>query len=956
MNLSCYTKKCVEYLVASQIRLESIAKKRSMQKGCFFILKFFTSDELLAGTDADVKINIIGTRRESGFKKITDYGNLFERGFIDVFSISLMPSIGNEITELQVKLSKEGTTNLDDWSLDKIVVIDVLTEKKWYFVANQKVAPNDNDFLTLRPQVKYSCFIVDVYTSDLITSGTNADVEIKIYGENGSIDYKKLDDSHDNFEQGCVDSFVIRNVSSIGCVTGIQLRHNGSDSEWSLDKIVITDVVTEKKWFFVVRDWVKRDSEEPLKPQTRYSCFLVDVYTSDLPDAGTNSNVKIRINGELDFIDFVKLDDSNDNFERGSKDSFALKANSSIGDIINIQLQHDGTDREWHLHKVVITDALTNERWFFVVDDWVSSKGCVPLTPQGEYSCFVLDFYTSDQSGAGTDAQVSVNIVGENGKNVFKTLDDSLSFERGDKDTCVIKAGDNIGNISEIIITQDGKGIKPDWRLDRIVITDMVTEKKWFFIVRENIKANKDYSFKPQDKYTCFMLDIYTSDVTNAGTDARIEVNLIGTENESGFLMLDDALSLEKGDHDACVIKTGKSIGHFKKLIIKNCGGGAGPDWHLDRIVVTDLVTENKWELVYKRWIKEDETDEQSSPVQIEFNKYKLDLYSKDKIYVDMGTDILVSIVGEKDDILFKKLVNPRNGFGADENDSFESYIISADSDIGNISKIKIKQYGPKWRLDKIVVTDCSSENKWIFDSMCWIRDDDEIIFSREKGCCFKVDVKANKLLDSNVNACVAVSLVGKENKKIGFKSLTGPKNDFEREQVNSFTFSTESSIGDLANIIVVSRSVPAESNWRVDEISVKDLFSEKEWMFYYNNLIKENGHCFDVELHTSESSNENLDVDVSISLVGEKETLFFEKKGNIEKNETDFLTIFSNLYIGDILKIIVTVNDGCVESDWFFDRIVVNDIVSKRKWLFENDVGIKEKETRELIPIEKNV
>ena len=98
------------------------------------------------------------------------------------------------------------------------------------------------------------------------------------------------------------------------------------------------------------------------------------------------------------------------------------------------------------------------------------------------------------------------------------------------------------------------------------------------------------------------------------------------------------------------------------------------------------------------------------------------------------------------------------------------------------------------------------------------------------------------------------------------------------------------------------------------------------------------------------------MDVDVSISLVGEKETLFFEKKGNIEKNETDFLTIFSNLYIGDILKIIVTVNDGCVESDWFFDRIVVNDIVSKRKWLFENDVGIKEKETRELIPIEKNV
>ncbi len=47
-----------------------------------------------------------------------------------------------------------------------------------------------------------------IWTSDLPSAGTDADVSFQVYGEKGKSDEMRLDNKTDNFEQGQVDRFM----------------------------------------------------------------------------------------------------------------------------------------------------------------------------------------------------------------------------------------------------------------------------------------------------------------------------------------------------------------------------------------------------------------------------------------------------------------------------------------------------------------------------------------------------------------------------------------------------------------------------------------------------------------------------------------------------------------------------------------------------------------------------
>lgn len=47
-----------------------------------------------------------------------------------------------------------------------------------------------------------------IWTSDLASAGTDADVYVQVYGEKGKSDELMLDNKTDNFEQGQVDRFM----------------------------------------------------------------------------------------------------------------------------------------------------------------------------------------------------------------------------------------------------------------------------------------------------------------------------------------------------------------------------------------------------------------------------------------------------------------------------------------------------------------------------------------------------------------------------------------------------------------------------------------------------------------------------------------------------------------------------------------------------------------------------
>ena len=82
---------------------------------------------------------------------------------------------------------------------------------------------------------------------------------------------------------------------------------------------------------------------------------------------------------------------------------------------------------------------------------------------------FRLDVITGDRRGAGTDANVFVELVGERASSGTKTLDAQRSdFERGNTDTFRLEVSTAIGALKKLRIGHDNKGWNPGWYLEQV--------------------------------------------------------------------------------------------------------------------------------------------------------------------------------------------------------------------------------------------------------------------------------------------------------------------------------------------------------------------------------------------------------------------------------------------------------------------------------------------------------
>jgi hypothetical protein len=95
--------------------------------------------------------------------------------------------------------------------------------------------------------------------------------------------------------------------------------------------------------------------------------------TSDIPGAGTNSRVEIRVNGSLGSSPFLDLNDPDRNdFEAGHADCFN-RVLSDVGTMQSVDVRftrksHDQT-YTWHLAYVVVAESqlsrfFPHNRWF----------------------------------------------------------------------------------------------------------------------------------------------------------------------------------------------------------------------------------------------------------------------------------------------------------------------------------------------------------------------------------------------------------------------------------------------------------------------------------------------------------------------------------------------------------------------------------------------------------------
>lgn len=172
------------------------------------------------------------------------------------------------------------------------------------------------------------------------------------------------------------------------------------------------------------------------------------------------------------------------------------------------RIGHDGKGigAGWHLNEVIIECEEMNKKWTFSCNRWLDRKeddgklevelvgvaSDIQLVDRTEY---LVEVYTGDEKMSGTDSNVFLTMIGEDGESSEKHLAESETnfnkFERNHVDRFKF-VDKNFGKLFGIKIRHDNSGALSEWFLDRVEITDRREKQKFIFVCQKWFSLYKD--------------------------------------------------------------------------------------------------------------------------------------------------------------------------------------------------------------------------------------------------------------------------------------------------------------------------------------------------------------------------------------------------------------------------------------------------------------------------------
>lgn len=215
-----------------------------------------TSDIHLAGTDANIGVQLYGDKGTSRFILLDDDRNNYRRGATDSFNFST-ENIG---TLQKLIVNNDMTLLVPGWHLEKIVLQNQDDDMKYTWRPETWIWEGTHRGITYSnslelPVVKNQTWKIQVKTSDKRHAGTDAGVYIKLYGTDGVSEDTLLDSPRDDFERGQLDKYNIK-THDIGQIEKIEVWHDNTNRApgWHLSKIIING--GGKKYVFIADKWL----------------------------------------------------------------------------------------------------------------------------------------------------------------------------------------------------------------------------------------------------------------------------------------------------------------------------------------------------------------------------------------------------------------------------------------------------------------------------------------------------------------------------------------------------------------------------------------------------------------------------------------------------------------------------------------------------------------------------
>nr|XP_021324886.1 lipoxygenase homology domain-containing protein 1-like [Danio rerio] len=205
-----------------------------------------------ASSDSKVFVKLYGEKGDTNKMLLVvsdnDLGNYFETGQTDIFTIETF-DIG-KVNRLLIGHTNEGLRA--GWFLDSVLIWVPVHGLQYMFPSHRWLCKDEADgkveveiypseTLEIEKLINYE---VTVVTGDVWAAGTNANVFLQIYGEEGKSELIRLKSRSNNFERGTTEIFRIEALD-VGRVYKIRIGHDGSGigAGWFLEKVDVKRLI-----------------------------------------------------------------------------------------------------------------------------------------------------------------------------------------------------------------------------------------------------------------------------------------------------------------------------------------------------------------------------------------------------------------------------------------------------------------------------------------------------------------------------------------------------------------------------------------------------------------------------------------------------------------------------------------------------------------------------------------
>ncbi|XP_036363166.1 lipoxygenase homology domain-containing protein 1-like isoform X1 [Octopus sinensis] len=812
-----------------------------------YIVVVYTGDVAEAGTDANVFVNIFGKLGDTGQRYLEESRSnqtKFERGQVDEFLIEAVDL--KELTKIHI--GHDASNPGSGWFLEKVEIrVKNDPSKLYLFHCNSWLALDKDDGTIVKelPRgdsklLNTTNYEIHVKTGNVRGAGTDANVFLQMFGSKNNTDKIPLVSSENLrnlFERDRIDIFK-RELTNIGQIKKIKISHDNSQlsAGWFLDSVFIKVPSEGKHYMFDCFRWLAVDEEdgqtevvlEPsvLENRDKAEPCEVTLWTGNVPNAGTNANIYIKLYGDKGKSEEYTLNNRSDNFEQGSVDTFKIEI-PNIGNLHKILVHCDGKGvfAGWFLHKILIRRHRVDSKWksgtdniepqktgskkqpkfvtasdtqhgnssnveqhWFIVDQWFDkdanslTKELVPtdlngkpLTDYFDEVEYTVKVVTGDVFGAGTDANVFLTIYGDHGDTSERNLSKSQNmnkFERSQEDIFTLNAID-LGKLKKIKIWHDNSGSNAAWFLDYVEVRDNDNQQTFF----------------PCQWWLA----------TNEG-DGQIVRELVPVKAS------------------------------LKKKLLKNEPESLKTQLGLEVKALTTT--------------------------------YHVKVHTADRWGAGTDANVYVILYGHLDNsgkILLKSSITNSNKFERNQIDEFIIEVI----DTGELQKIKIGHddtgLGSAWCLDKVII-DCPSLGKtWNFPCGRWLaKGEDDGLLERElypqplssdyiPYIPYEITTYTGDVAQASTDANVYIALYSKD-KRTQQKPLCLTKNErkqkFRRNAVDKFILEMENIGDDVEKIRIGHDGSGFGAGWYLAKVEVRKLIysgkSSKTFVFPCNQWLAE--------------------------------------------------------------------------------------------------------------------